>query len=123
MFGENDVRRRAAPISSAMEWNALLNIASSMGSVCADIDHHVEEGVELDATIGRHERGRTVFGHNRRSREDVTGSELLAIVDTARYPASVAMDLLLTHDRVCDVAQFLVFRTRGSDLARENRAQ
>src|SRR5579883_1869116 len=32
MFGENAVRRRAAPISSAMEWKMFLKISSSMGS-------------------------------------------------------------------------------------------
>src|SRR5712672_3403316 len=32
MLGENAVRRRAAPISSAMEWKRLLKISSSTGS-------------------------------------------------------------------------------------------
>src|SRR5258706_14724449 len=33
MFGENAVRRNAAPISSAMEWKACLKIPNSMGSM------------------------------------------------------------------------------------------
>ena len=32
MFGENAVRRSAAPISSAMEWKIFLKISSSIGS-------------------------------------------------------------------------------------------
>src|ERR1700688_2710268 len=32
MFGENAVRRSAAPISSAMEWNRFLKISNSTGS-------------------------------------------------------------------------------------------
>src|SRR5437764_11959868 len=110
MFGENDVRRRVAPISSAMEWKALLKIASSIGSVCADIDHHVQKTIHFDPTACRNERGRAVFSHNSRAGKNVTGSELFALVHKPGEPISVAVDLIIPEDRLPPIrALFLVF--------------
>src|SRR3954453_2851727 len=95
MFGENEVGRKAAPISSAMELKALLKIASSMGSACADINHHVQELVHLYPAPGRNERGRAVFCHDCGPGENITGPEPFPALNQTRQPVSVGVYLLL----------------------------
>src|SRR3954471_15077155 len=123
MLGENEVRRRAAPISSAMEWNALLKIASSIGSVCADIDHHVEKPVYFNVTLGRNEGSRAVFRHDRRSLESVTSSELVPVVDKTRLPTSVRVYFFLCKHRLPAIGPLSLLFASGWELAPKNRSQ
>src|SRR5436305_417636 len=123
MFGENDVRRRVAPISSAMEWKALLKIASSIGSVCADIDHHVQKTIHFDATAWRNERGRAVFRHNSRAVKNVTGSQLSPFVHNPGEPISVAVDLLIPEYRLPSLRAFFLVFANCRCLASQYRSQ
>src|SRR3954447_20169626 len=123
MFGENEVRRKAAPISSAMEWKALLKIASSMGAACADINHHVQQAGYLHPGPGRNERGRAVFCHDGGPGENITGPEPFAVVNQTRQPVSVGVYLLLGNYSLPAVVFFSFMLPKGGYFARENRSQ
>src|SRR5207247_1059468 len=91
MLGEKEVRRRAAPMSSAMEWNALLNSPNSIGSTrvlaIAHLNNEVAPGIHASTRSRRQHGCRAVFGNYRRPCEDIAGRQKRAIVDI-RFAAS-----------------------------------
>src|SRR5436305_6157751 len=107
MFGENDVRRSAAPISSAIEWKALLKMASSMGSVCADMNHQVQEFIDCDPAVGRDEGGRAVFDDHGRALKGVARSQLVTGVQATGEPSTLCIHLFLSDQRTASVAGLL----------------
>src|SRR5438876_12012604 len=85
MLGEKEVRRRAAPISSAMEWNALLKSPNSLGPTrvlaIAHLNNEVAPGIHASTRSRRQHGCRAVLGNYRRTGEDIAGRQKRAIIE------------------------------------------
>src|SRR5882762_10418081 len=110
MFGENEVRLSAAPISSAMEWVALLKTASSIGSIeissmllgrlfsliavamLVYLDDQIAICVDADAAKRRQHRCGTVLRNESRASERVACHELLSAVYFAFNPTALEVN-------------------------------
>src|SRR6266850_5385384 len=101
MLGENAVRFRVAPISSAIAWNRLLKISRRTGFVFMGINagfnprpshylqHQVQIRIDPTPKLRRYESRRTVFADDCGTLYPVAMAQRLAIVDGGFNPLPV----------------------------------
>src|SRR5580692_5937817 len=106
MLGEKAERRKAAPISSAMEWKRLLKISSSAGSslriirlMCAPLQDQIAFTIHPAAKVRRHHRGGAVLRHDSRSVERVSRRKLRPVIEGSVHHAGFKPNLLSIHNR------------------------